>query len=83
MSPRYASPIKNLTVAMAIFAIGVIVYVLWLKNNLSGLIGGGMQFISVFLITGISALVFPYRKKVRGIWDARRIAPGRSPACPW
>ena len=70
VSPRFASPIKNLTVAALIFAAGVIVYVLWLKDSLSGLIGGGMQFISVFLITGISALVFPYRKKVRGIWEA-------------
>ena len=70
VSPRHASPIKNLTVAMAVFALGVAVYVLWLKDDLSGLIGGGMQFISVFLITGISAILFPYRKNVRGIWEA-------------
>jgi basic amino acid/polyamine antiporter, APA family len=70
VSPKYASPIKNLTVAMAIFAVGVAVYVLWLQDSLSGLIGGGLQFVSVFLVTGISALLFPYRKKVRGIWEA-------------
>ena len=70
VSAQYASPIKNLTVAMAIFALGVAAYVLWLKDDLSGLIGGGMQFISVFLITGISAILFPYRKNVRGIWEA-------------
>ena len=29
-----------------------------------------MQFVSVFLITGISALLFPYRKNVRGIWES-------------
>lgn len=70
VSPRYASPIKNLTFAAAGFAIGVAAYVLWLQDSLSGLIGGGMQFISVFLITGLSAVLFPYRKKVRGIWEA-------------
>jgi basic amino acid/polyamine antiporter, APA family len=70
VSARHASPIKNLTVAMIIFAVGVAVYVLWLTNSLSGLIGGGMQFVSVFLVTGISAMLFPYRKKVRGIWEA-------------
>jgi len=70
VSPRYASPVKNMTVAMVMFAVGTAVYVLWLRDSLSGLIGGGMQSISVFLITGISALVFPYRRKVRGIWNA-------------
>jgi amino acid transporter len=70
VSPRHASPIKNLTVAMVIFAVGVAAYVLWLTSSLSGLIGGGMQFISVFLITGIAGVLFPYRKKVRGIWEA-------------
>lgn len=70
VSPKYASPIKNLTVAMLLFAVGVGAYVLWLKDDLSGLIGGGLQFISVFLITGISAILFPYRKNVRGIWEA-------------
>jgi len=70
VSPQYASPIKNLTVAMAIFAVGVAVYVLWLQDSLSGLVGGGLQFVSVFLVTGISALLFPYRKKARGIWES-------------
>ncbi|HSL94371.1 MAG TPA: amino acid permease [Thermoleophilia bacterium] len=70
VSPRHASPIKNLTVAMLGFAIGLIVLVLWLSNQLAGLVGGGMQFISIFLITGISAVLFPYRKNVRHIWDA-------------
>jgi amino acid transporter len=70
VSSRYASPVKNMTVGAVIFAVGVAVYVLWLKDDLSGLIGGGMQFISVFLITGISGLLFPYRKNVRGIWES-------------
>jgi basic amino acid/polyamine antiporter, APA family len=70
VSPRWAQPSKNLFVTMLIFAVGVVVMVLWLTNSLAGLVGGGLQFASVFLITGISALLFPYRKKVRGIWEA-------------
>jgi amino acid transporter len=70
VNATYASPIKNMTVAMAIFALGVAAYVLWLQEDLSGLVGGGMQFISVFLVTGISAVLFPYRKNVRHIWDS-------------
>ena len=70
VSPRFAQPFKNLVVTAVIFAVGVVVMVLWLSNSLAGLVGGGLQFASVFLVTGISALVFPYRKKVRGIWEA-------------
>jgi APA family basic amino acid/polyamine antiporter len=70
VSAQYAQPIKNLTVAMVIFAVGVVVMVLWLSNSLAGLVGGGLQFASVFLVTGISALLFPYRKNVRGIWES-------------
>ena len=70
VSARYASPIKNLTVAAIGFAVGLVVLVLWLSNQLAGLVGGGMQFISIFLITGISAVLFPYRKNVRAIWES-------------
>ena len=63
VSPQFAQPFKNLVVTAVIFAVGVVVMVLWLSNSLAGLVGGGLQFASVFLVTGISALVFPYRKK--------------------
>ena len=84
VSPRWAQPSNHLVAAMIIFAIGVLVYVFWLTTSLAGLVGGGLQFASVFLITGISALVFPYRKSVRGIWEAcRRTTAGRSPVYRW
>jgi amino acid transporter len=70
VSPQFAQPFKNLLVTAIIFAVGVVVMVLWLSSSLAGLVGGGLQFASVFLVTGISALVFPYRKSVRGIWEA-------------
>lgn len=69
VSARWAQPSKNLLVTMIVFALGVIVMVLWLTNSLAGLVGGGLQFASVFLITGISGLLFPFRKGVRGIWE--------------
>jgi amino acid transporter len=70
VSPRFAQPSKNLLVTAIVFAVGVVVMVLWLTNSLAGLVGGGLQFASVFLITGISGLLFPFRKNVRGIWEA-------------
>jgi basic amino acid/polyamine antiporter, APA family len=70
VSARWAQPTKNLLVALVGFAGGVVVMVLWLSNSLAGLVGGGLQFASVFLVTGIAGLLFPYRKSVRGIWEA-------------
>lgn len=52
------------------FGAGLAVYVLWLQDDLSGLIARGMQFILVFVITGISGILFPYRKNARGIREA-------------
>ena len=49
-------------------ALGVVVMVLGSAAPWPGLVGGGLQFASVFLVTGIWVLVFPYRKSVRGIW---------------
>jgi amino acid transporter len=70
VSPQFAQPFKNLVVTAVIFGVGVIAMVLWFSSSLAGLVGGGLQFASVFLITGIAGLLFPYRKSVRGIWEA-------------
>jgi len=70
VSAQYGQPTKNLLVALIVFAVGVIAMVLWFSSSLAGLVGGGLQFASIFLVTAISALLFPYRKNVRGIWDA-------------
>ena len=42
----------------------------WFQNQLTGLVAGGLQLVSVFLITGISGVLFAYRKKVKSIWDS-------------
>ena len=70
VSPQFAQPFKNLVVVAVIFAVGVIAMVLWFSSSLAGLVGGGLQFASVFLITGIAGFLFPFRKNVRGIWEA-------------
>ena len=83
VSAQYAQPFKNLVVTAVIFAVGVVVMVLWLSTSLAGLVGGGLQFASVFLITGISALLFPYRKNVRGIWEASPYRTWKIAGIPW
>ena len=55
----------------------------WFQSQLTGLVAGGMQLVSVFLITGISGILFAYRKKVKSIWDSSPYKTlDRSPASP-
>lgn len=68
VNPRWASPMKNYLVHLALCVGGLAVYELWLSTQLSGLIGVGMQLVSVFLLTALSAVVLPFRQKTRAIW---------------
>ncbi len=70
ISPRWAGPIKTYTLAFAILFIGTAAYVLWFTTLFTGLAAAGMQLVSVFFVTGVSAVIFPYRKRVRTIWES-------------
>jgi APA family basic amino acid/polyamine antiporter len=70
VNPRFASPIKAYAFFTAVIIAGTIVYNLVLTNQLAGLTAAGMQLVSVFLITGLSAILLPYRARVRGVWEA-------------
>ena len=41
-----------------------------------------MQLVSVFLITGLSGMLFAYRKKVRHIWDSSPYKGWTDPGVP-
>jgi amino acid transporter len=70
VSPRFASPIKAYAFFTVVIIVGTIIYNLVLTDQLAGLTAAGMQLVSVFLVTGLSAVLLPYRKKVRAVWDA-------------
>ena len=68
ITPRFATPMKGfllVTIGSAVFS-GA--YILWLQSALAGLVAAGMMTVSVFLTTGISAIIFPFRKRVHSIW---------------
>jgi len=44
--------------------------VLWFTTLFTGLAAAGMQLVSVFFVTGVSAVIFPFRKRVRTIWES-------------
>ena len=70
MSARWGTPIKGFAFVSVVICGFSLVYQLWLTNALTGLMAAGMMTASVFLVTGISSIVLPYRKRVHGIWQA-------------
>ena len=70
VSARWAGPMKLYIFYTVVLIVGTAAYVLWLSNAFAGLAAAGMQLVSVFGVTAISAIVLPYRKKIRSIWDS-------------
>ncbi len=70
INPRFASPVKNHVLCLVLGQIGIALYVFWQNETMQGLAVTAMEIFSVFGVTAIAALIFPYVKKARGIWDA-------------
>ncbi len=68
ISPRFASPVGMLGFVAGISAFMSIAYWYLFPSVLSGLFASGMQLVSVFAVTAISAIIFPFRKKAANIW---------------
>jgi amino acid transporter len=70
ISPRYGSPIVMYGFCAGLSAFLCLGYWYLFPSILTGLVAAGMQLVSVFGLTAISAIILPYRKKVAHIWDA-------------
>jgi basic amino acid/polyamine antiporter, APA family len=68
--PRWASPVKLYAFFTIVTIVGTGLYQLVWQSQLGGLTGSGMQMVSTFGITALSAILFAYRKRVRGIWES-------------
>jgi APA family basic amino acid/polyamine antiporter len=82
VSARWAAPIKNYLIIAVICIACTAAYILWLQSNVAGLVGSGMALVTVFLITGIAATVFPYRRKARSVWDSSPYATWKVAGIP-
>jgi basic amino acid/polyamine antiporter, APA family len=69
VSSRHAGPLRNFVAWLVACVVGLVIYEIWLPS-LTALIGTGVLMISVFLVTGISALVLPFRKRTADIWNS-------------
>jgi amino acid transporter len=70
INPRFASPVKNHVLCFVLGQIMIAVYIFWQNEAMQGLAVTALEIFSVFGVTAIAALVFPYVKRARGIWDA-------------
>ena len=70
INPRFASPVKNHVLCFVLGQIMIAVYVFWQNEAMQGLAVTALEIFSVFGVTAIAALMFPYVKRSKGIWDA-------------
>jgi basic amino acid/polyamine antiporter, APA family len=70
INPRFASPVKNHLLCLGLGELLLVVYYVWLTDQMQNIIVTGMQITSVFLPTAIAALLFPYMKRCKTVWDS-------------
>jgi len=69
VNPRWASPVKNIMLG---FVLGeaLLLWAALRPNAVVNIALTGLQITSVFAVTALAALLFPYMKGVRNIWDS-------------
>jgi amino acid transporter len=70
INPRFASPVKNHVLCFVLGQIMIAVYVFWQNEAMQGLAVTALEIFSVFGVTAIAALLFPYVKRAKGVWEA-------------
>ncbi len=66
---RFSTPVKNHIVCFIFGELGIIAYAL-IGDRVAALGVQTMEIVSVFGVTTLAAILFPYLKKVRPIWEA-------------
>jgi APA family basic amino acid/polyamine antiporter len=70
INPRWASPVKNYILCFVLCQIAIALYTFWIGEFLQGLTVTGMEIVSVWAVTNIAALIFPYARRSKGIWES-------------
>ena len=66
---RWATPVKNHILCFILGEIGIALYAFW-QNPMSGLSITALEIVSVFGVTALAAVVFPFSKRAKSIWDS-------------
>jgi APA family basic amino acid/polyamine antiporter len=67
INPRFASPMKNIGLAF-VFGEALLFYIAFKPDTVINIALTGLQVTSVFAVTALAALLFPYMKSSKGIW---------------
>jgi len=70
INARWASPVKNYIVCFVLGEALLVLYYTLLSNAMQNVIVTGLQVTSVFIPTTIAALLFPYVKRAKGVWES-------------
>jgi amino acid transporter len=70
INPRFASPVKTAVLCFVLAEVAIAIYVFWIGDIMQGLTVTGMEIVSVWLITALAALIFPWRRRSKGIWES-------------
>jgi APA family basic amino acid/polyamine antiporter len=70
INARWASPVKNYILCFVLCQIAIALYTFWLGSYMQGLTVTGMEIVSVWGVTTIAAILFPYVKRSKGIWES-------------
>jgi amino acid transporter len=70
VNARFASPVKNYILGFILAEVLIAFYVFYLPFSEQGLSVTALEIFSVFGVTAIAAMVFPFSKRARGIWES-------------
>jgi amino acid transporter len=70
INARWASPVKNYILCFILCQAAIALYSFWLGEYMQGLTVTGMEIVSVWGVTTIAAMIFPYVKRAKGIWES-------------
>jgi APA family basic amino acid/polyamine antiporter len=70
INPRFASPVKNHILCLVLGEALITLYAFGPGDKMANIAITGMQIASVFAITALAAILFPYVKRAKGIWDS-------------
>jgi amino acid transporter len=69
VNPRFASPIKNYIFVFVASQILLLIYP-FVGESMQSYTVSGLEWLTVFGVTSIAAILLPYRRKVSTIWEA-------------
>jgi basic amino acid/polyamine antiporter, APA family len=68
INPRFASPVKNHLLCLVFGEALIFMYTFVNRDSMQNIILTGFEITSVFAVTAVAALLFPYRRRAAKVW---------------